>query len=60
MFLTHGLSGLQGEVLARLVVHATRPVEEPFPGPLPDPGTIANMTREEAVRALQQIAFMRK
>ncbi|KAJ3559389.1 hypothetical protein NM688_g379 [Phlebia brevispora] len=42
-----------GEVLARLVVHATGASRESIS--LPDPGTIANMTREEAIWTLQQL-----
>ena len=50
----HTHSYVQGEVLARLVVHATTPAKDTLP--IPDPETIANMTREQAVWALQQIA----
>ncbi|KIP12101.1 hypothetical protein PHLGIDRAFT_98440 [Phlebiopsis gigantea 11061_1 CR5-6] len=46
-----------GEVLARLVVHATSSSDKV---PIPDIATIANMTGEEALVLLQRLALTRK
>ena len=46
----------QGEVLARLVVHATTSKETL---PIPDLSTIGNMTGDEALQTLQQLALMK-
>lgn len=49
------LFAFQGEVLARLVVHATKETIK-----VPDVATVANMTGDQAIQVLQQLALAKR